>query len=94
MRDRPDLAVATTVVSGVAIGLMLVIVNTVVDDVQFDERTPRPDKLFIASCASFIVAKSYALNIVTFVVENLVNRWRVQVIDGMRQIDLASFGWG
>ena len=83
--------VATTFVSGVSIGLMLVIVNTVVDDVQSTSAHFVLISLFIAACASFIVAKSYALNIVTFVVEHLVNRWRVQVIDGMRQMDLASF---
>jgi putative ATP-binding cassette transporter len=83
--------VATTVVSGVAIGLMLVVVNTVVDDVQSTSAHFVLISLFIASCASFIVAKSYALNIVTFVVENLVNRWRIRVIDGMRQMDLAAF---
>ena len=83
--------IATTIVSGVSIGLMLVIVNTVVDQTQSTGAHVVLISLFVAACTSFIVAKSYALNIVTFVVEHLVNRWRVQVIDGMRQMDLASF---
>ena len=72
-------------------GLMLAVVNTVVDDVQPENVQVTLITLFAVSSLGFIVSKSYALNIVTFVVENLVDRWRVRIIGKMRHIDLASF---
>lgn len=83
--------IVTTLVSGLSMGAMLVVVNTVIDNVRPSQPSFLLISLFIAACASFVVAKSYALNLVTFIVGNLVDRWRVRIISRMRDMDLASF---
>jgi putative ATP-binding cassette transporter len=83
--------IITTLLSGLSMGAMLVVVNTVIDNVRPSHPSFLLISLFIAACASFVVAKSYALNLVTFIVGNLVDRWRVRIISRMRDMDLASF---
>lgn len=83
--------ILATAASGVSMGVMLVVVNTVMDNVQPENASETLIGLFIAACLGFIVAKSYALNLVTFVVENMIDGWRARVVGAMRHMDLASF---
>jgi putative ATP-binding cassette transporter len=82
--------VAATVTAGLSMGLMLAVINSVVDDVS-ENAGATTIGLFVVACCGFIFGKGYALNLVTFVNENLVDRWRVRIADKLRDIDLAAF---
>jgi putative ATP-binding cassette transporter len=83
--------ILATLAAGLSMGAMLVVVNTVVDDVRPEEVRFTLVALFIAACAGFIVAKSFAVNLVVYVVESIVNSWRARIIGAMREMDLAAF---
>jgi putative ATP-binding cassette transporter len=72
-------------------GLMLAVINAVVDNQGPANVSVTTVGFFILACCGFIFGKGFALNLVTFVTENLVDRWRVRIADKLRDIDLAAF---
>jgi putative ATP-binding cassette transporter len=82
--------ILATVTAGLSMGSILAVINSVVDNGSANASVTMIG-LFVLACCGFIFGKGYALNLVTFVNESLVDRWRVRIADKLRDIDLAAF---
>lgn len=83
--------IVATVVAGAAMGSVMAVVNTVTD--RSKESTVQWELLglFVLGCATFLFAKSYALNLTTQIVEDLLYRIRVRFSDKIRRLDLSAY---
>lgn len=72
-------------------GSLLAIINTVTDYQKQGQLQTELLGIFILSCATFLLAKSRALNTTARVVEDLLDRTRVRLADRIRRADLSRF---
>ncbi|WP_108662005.1 cyclic peptide export ABC transporter [Acuticoccus kandeliae] len=88
--DERNRIVLATIAAGVAMGAVLAVVNTVT---EYDKNASAQVTLigvFILSCATFLYAKSYALNGTARVVEALLDRTRTRFAEKIRRADMRS----
>jgi len=83
--------VAATIVAGIAMGSVMAVVNTVTDRSKEDSLQWELLGFFVLGCATFLFAKSYALNLTTQIVEDLLYRLRVRFAEKIRRLDLSAY---
>ncbi len=89
--DAPVAAiVTTTAISGVAAGLLLVLVNTGAEQVANGEAWLLPALAFLAAFGLLLLARSFALNRSAAMVEAAIQRVRLRIIDKVRRSDLRA----
>ena len=74
--------------SGVANGMLLVIINVAVEQIVNDEAEIRLAFLYLATFCLFIYTKRYALTQATMAVENVIRHIRIRIADKIRHSEL------
>jgi putative ATP-binding cassette transporter len=80
--------IAMTLVSGVANGTLLALVNAGASAAASEEVSFRLLLMFLIAIATFIAAKKYALGRSMIIVEGMVKRLRVRICDKIRKSEL------
>ncbi len=83
--------ILSTVLAGIAMGAVMAVVNTVTDTDKDPVLQWELLFAFVLGCGCFLFAKSYALNLTTFLVEDLLTRMRGRFTDKIRRLDLAAY---
>jgi putative ATP-binding cassette transporter len=83
--------VVCTIAAGVAMGLVMTVINTVTEYQKQVSAQITLLGIFVLSCAVFLTCKSFALSATSRTIETMLDRTRTRIADKVRRARLTEF---